>query len=82
MQKFSETPPQTGMQMSNIYESVLNFFSKNLVFAIAKCPFIVRGNFSNVYILKSRVLVNMERSYLRIRSSEKISKYFQEKDEV
>lgn len=39
-------------------------------------------NFSNVYILRFCVLVNMERSYLRIRSSEKISKYFQEKDEV
>ena len=63
-------------------ESVLNFYSKNLVFAIAKCPIIVGSFFSNVYILESRVLVNMERSYLRIRSSEKILKYFEKKDEV
>lgn len=35
-QKFCETPPQTGMQMSNIYEERFKFLLKTLIFPSEK----------------------------------------------
>mgnify|MGYP004693597869 CR=1 FL=1 len=75
--------------LENLYfHSQMSIYSegnlfKRLYFEIS-CPWIYREKKFSTHpeLLDFRVLVNIERSYLRIRSSEKISKYFQEKDEV